>query len=42
MCAQIDRVVRWVGAEIREPPSFHGINNLEAFLAQYEDDFLEN
>jgi hypothetical protein len=34
--------VRWVGTEIREPPSFHGINDLETFLAQYEDAVLEN
>jgi hypothetical protein len=34
--------VRWVGTEIREPTSFHGINYLETFFAQYEDEFLEN
>jgi hypothetical protein len=28
-CARIDRAVRWVGTEIREPPSFHGLNDLE-------------
>jgi hypothetical protein len=28
--------------EIREPPNFHGINDLETFLAQYEDEVLEN
>jgi hypothetical protein len=41
-CARIDRAVRWVGTEIREPPSFHGINDLETFLAQYEDEVSEN
>jgi hypothetical protein len=41
-CARIDRIVRWLGTEIREPPSFHGVNDLEAFLAQYEDEVLEN
>jgi hypothetical protein len=41
-CARIDRAVRWVGTEIREPPSFHGINDLETFLTQYEDAVLEN
>jgi hypothetical protein len=41
-CARIDHVVRWVGTEIREPPSFHEINDLETFLAQYEDKLLEN
>jgi hypothetical protein len=33
-CARIDRGVIWVGTEIREPPSFHGLNELETFLAQ--------
>jgi hypothetical protein len=41
-CARIDHTVRWVGTEIKEPPSFHGINDLETFLAQYEDKVLEN
>jgi hypothetical protein len=41
-CARIDRAVRWVGTEIREPPSFHGINDLEEFLTKYEDEVLEN
>ena len=41
-CARIDCTVRWVGTEIREPPSFHGVNDLEAFLTQYEDEMLEN
>jgi hypothetical protein len=41
-CARIDRAVRWIGTEIREPPSFHGLNDLETFLTQYEDEVLEN
>jgi hypothetical protein len=28
--------------EIREPPSFHGVNDLEASLTRYEDEVLEN
>ena len=40
-CARIDRTVRWVGTEIREPPSFHGVNDLEEFLAKYEEGVLE-
>jgi hypothetical protein len=36
------RAVRWVGTEIREPPSLHGVKDLELFLAQYEDEVLEN
>jgi hypothetical protein len=27
-CIIIDRAVRWVGTEIREPPIFHGLNEL--------------
>jgi hypothetical protein len=41
-CARIDRSVRWVGTKIREPPSFHGINDLEEFLTRYKDEVLEN
>jgi hypothetical protein len=41
-CARIDRVVRWVGMEIREPPSFHKVNDLEVSLSQYEEEVLEN
>jgi hypothetical protein len=42
ICARIDRAVIWVGIEIREPPIFHGINDLETFLAQYKDEVSEN
>jgi len=41
-CSRIDRTVRWIGTEIREPPSFHGLNDLETFLTQHEDEVLEN
>jgi hypothetical protein len=41
-CTRIDRAVRWVGTEIREPPSCHGLNVLEEFLTIYEDEFLQN
>jgi hypothetical protein len=41
-CARIDHTVRWVGTEIREPPSFHGLNDLEEFLTKYEEEVLEN
>jgi hypothetical protein len=37
-CARINHAVRWVGIEVREPPSFHGINDLEEFLSRYEDE----
>jgi hypothetical protein len=36
-CAIIDCPIRWIGTEIREPPNFHGLNDLETFLTQYED-----
>jgi hypothetical protein len=32
ICERIDNIVRWIGTEIREPPSFHGVNDLEEFL----------
>ena len=41
ICTRIDHAVRWVGTEIREPPSFHGVNDLEALLTRYEDEVLE-
>ena len=41
-CARIDHIVRWLGTEIREPPNFHKLNDLENFLTQYEDELLEN
>jgi hypothetical protein len=42
ICDLIDYTVRWVGIEIRAPPSFHGIDDLNFFLTQYEDEVLEN
>jgi hypothetical protein len=41
-CAKIDYAVRWIGTKIIEPPCFHGLNDLETFLTQYEDEVLEN
>jgi hypothetical protein len=41
-CTRIDHIVRWVGTEIRELPSFHGVNDLEEFLIKYEEEVLEN
>jgi hypothetical protein len=37
-CARIDCTIRWVGIEIREPPCFHGLNDLEEFLKNYEEE----
>ena len=42
ICARIDHAVRWVGTEIREPPIFHGINNLEEFLMRYEEEVSDS
>jgi hypothetical protein len=39
---RIDHTVRWVGTKIKEPPSFHGINDLEEFQTKYEDELMEN
>jgi hypothetical protein len=41
-CTRIDRAVRWIGIEIREPTSFHGVNDLEEFLTKYEEEVIEN
>jgi hypothetical protein len=39
-CARIDRAIIWVGTEIKEPPNFHRVNDIEVFLAQYEDEVI--
>jgi hypothetical protein len=41
-CARINHAVIWVGTKISEPPSFHGIDDLEELLTRYEDEVLEN
>jgi hypothetical protein len=41
-CARIDYTIRWVGSKIREPPNFHGLNELEELLTKYEQEVLEN
>jgi hypothetical protein len=41
-CAIIDCVVWWISIEFKGPPSFHRLNDLETFVAQYEDEALEN
>jgi hypothetical protein len=35
-------VLRWVGTEVREPPTFYGLNDLEEFLMKYEVEVMEN
>jgi hypothetical protein len=34
--------LRWVGTEVREPPTFYGLNDLEEFLMKYEVEVMEN
>jgi hypothetical protein len=34
--------LRWVGTEVREPPTFHGHNDLEDFLMNFELEVVEN
>ena len=34
--------LRGVGSKVREPPTFHGQNNLEEFLRIFELDVMEN
>jgi hypothetical protein len=41
-CARIECAIRWVSTEVREPPIFHGLNNLEEFFENYEEEVLEN
>jgi hypothetical protein len=35
-CARITRVVRWVGTEVRQFPTFTEEDNLENFLTEFE------
>jgi len=34
--------LRWIGSEVREPPTFYGQNDLEKNLRNFELDVLEN
>jgi hypothetical protein len=34
--------LRWVGTEVREPPTFYGLNDLEEFLMKFEVYIMEN
>jgi hypothetical protein len=33
--------LRWVGIEVREPPTFYRLNDLEDFLMKYEVEVME-
>jgi hypothetical protein len=41
-CVGMTRGIRWVGIEVREPPTVYGQNNLEEILMNFEVEFLEN
>jgi hypothetical protein len=36
------RALRWVGTEVRKPPNFYGMNDLEEFLRKFEVEVLGN
>ena len=42
MCARIECAVRWVSTKVMEPTTFHGLNDLEEFLTNYEEEFFKN
>jgi hypothetical protein len=41
VCARMTRALRWVGIEVREPPTFYGRNDLEEILTKFELEFFE-
>jgi len=42
MCARMSSALRWVGTEVREPPSFYGKKYLEEFIKMFELEVLES
>ena len=34
--------MRWIGSEVREPPTFYGLNDLEEFLMKFELEVVES
>jgi hypothetical protein len=36
-CARLTREVRWIGIEVRNMPTFDGLNHLETFLSYFEE-----
>jgi hypothetical protein len=34
--------LRWIGLEVREPPTFYGQNNLKEILEKFELEVLDN
>jgi hypothetical protein len=41
-CARMTHALRWVGIEVREPPTFYGLNDLQEFLIKFEVEVMEN
>jgi hypothetical protein len=35
-CTRLTKVVRWIGTEVSNLPTFYGLNNLETFLLEFE------
>ena len=35
-CAFMSKSLRWIGAEITEIPSYHGLTDIQEFLEQFE------
>jgi hypothetical protein len=33
--------LRWIGSEVREPPTFYGMNDLEEFFMKFELEVVE-
>jgi hypothetical protein len=34
--------LRWIGSEVREPPNFYGLDDLEEFLIKFELEVVES
>jgi hypothetical protein len=41
-CTRVTRVVRWVGTEVRQFPTFTEEENLENFLTEFESEVLDS
>jgi hypothetical protein len=42
ICSRMTCTLRWIGIEVRETLSFHGLNDLEEFLTKFILEVLEN
>ena len=41
-CARMVWALRWIGLEVREPPTFYGMNDLEEVLMKFEFEIVES